>query len=156
MKRIVLSTLAAVVIGAAVFAAADAEGQGERRAGPGGPGFHGRGPGGPGGFARLVDLTDEQRKQVRAIVEEHRASQQGPPAAVALRQQLAAEILADAPDEQKIDALRQQLVDAQGAGLATQIALDRKIAAVLTPEQRATARERLAQAPRGRRSQRTG
>jgi Spy/CpxP family protein refolding chaperone len=151
MKRIVLSTFMVVVIGMAGFALADAQGPGERRGGAAGPGFHGRGFGGPGGFARLADLTDEQRAQVRAIVEEHRGSPQGPPAAVALRQQLAAEILADVPDEQKIDTLRQQLLDAQGAALTTQIAVERKIAAVLTPEQRATARERLAQSPRGRR-----
>jgi Spy/CpxP family protein refolding chaperone len=67
-----------------------------------------------------------------------------------LRRQLDAEILSDSPDEQQIDTLRQQLVQAHGEELSRQIALQRKIAQVLTPEQRATARERIEQ-PRGRR-----
>jgi Spy/CpxP family protein refolding chaperone len=69
-----------------------------------------------------------------------------------LRRQLDAEILADSPDEQKIDSLREQLIQANGEELSHHIALQRKIAEVLTPEQRATARERLEQpAPRNRR-----
>ena len=143
MKRMVFSGVVAVLIALAGFAFADAQGRGQRGpgGGPGGPGF-GRGP---GGLARFADLTDDQRKQVEAIREEDRASRQGPPAAVALYRQLEAEILADAPDEQKIDALRQQLAQAQAEALTQQIALQRKIAQVLTAEQRAKARERLAE-----------
>jgi Spy/CpxP family protein refolding chaperone len=42
------------------------------------------------------------------------------------------------------------LVQAQSDEVARQIALQRKIAQVLTAEQRSKARERLEQAPRGR------
>ena len=64
-----------------------------------------------------------------------------------LHRQLEAELLADSPDDQKIETLREQLVQAQGDEVARQIALQRKIAGVLTAEQRAKARERLAEGP---------
>jgi Spy/CpxP family protein refolding chaperone len=136
----------AILIAVAVFSIASAQG-GQRGRGPGGPGF-----GGPrlGGFARLADLTDDQRKQVEAIVQEDRASRSGPPAVVTLHRQLEAELLADSPDDQKIETLRQQLIQAQGEEVSHRIALQRKIAGVLTAEQRAKARERLEQAPRVR------
>ena len=141
MKRVLFNAIVAVVIGVAGFSFANAQPDGQR--GPGfGPGGRGRGgPGGPGRLARMADLTDEQRAQVRSILEEERGTRQGPAPAATLHRQLEAEILADAPDDQKIDALRQQLVQAQGEALAKQIAVQRRIAQVLTPEQRAKARE---------------
>ena len=147
MKKILFRGLIAALVAVAAFSIASAQGGGPRGRGPGGPGF-----GGPwlGGLARSADLTDEQRQQIKAIVDEDRTSRQGPPASMTVRRQLEAELLADTPDDQKIDALRQQLVQAQGEEIAQHIALQRKIAAVLTAEQRAKARERLAQAPQGR------
>ena len=148
MKRTLWSVVVGIILAVAAFSFADAQGRGQRGQRPdGGPGF---GRGGPGGFARLADLTDEQKKQVQAILEEERASHDGPPPSMNLRRQLEAELLADSPDDQKIDTLRQQLVQAQGEELSRHIALQRKIAQVLTPEQRATARERLSQARPGR------
>lgn len=147
MKRTMWSVIVAVVLAVAAFSFADAQGRGQRGPRPdGGPGF---GRGGPGGFARFADLTDEQKKQVQAILEEERSSREGPPASMTVRRQLDAEILSDSPDEQKIDTLRLQLVQAHGEELSRQIAVQRKIAQVLTVEQRATARERLDK-PRGR------
>jgi Spy/CpxP family protein refolding chaperone len=148
------SRLVATILALSGFAfAVGVHGRGQRPQGPGGPGF-GRGGPGPGGFARLAELSanlsDEQRTQVQAILEEDRASRKGAPEAMTLHRQLEAEILADSPDEQKIDGLRQQLVQAQGAALERQIALQRRIAQILTPEQRAKARERLADGPRRR------
>ena len=151
MKKTVFSGVAAVLLAVAAFSIASAQApRGRGPGGPGGPGF-----GGPrlGALARLADLTDEQRKQIQSIFEEDRASRQGPPAVVTLHQQLEAELLADNPDDQTIETLRQQLVQAQGDEVAHQITLQRKIAAVLTPEQRAKARERLAEGP-GRRHER--
>ena len=147
MKRMVFNALLAALIGVSGFMFADAQDRGPRGPRPGGPGFGGRGP---GGLARFADLSEEQRKQVQAILEEERASREGPPAAMTLHRQLEAEILAEAPDDQKIEALRQQLIQAQSDEVARQIAVQRKIAQVLTAEQRAKARERLTQAPRGR------
>jgi Spy/CpxP family protein refolding chaperone len=142
MKRTVWSVVVAVLLAVTAFGFANAQGHAQRGPRPdfGGPGF---GRGGPGGFARFADLTDEQKKQVQAIFEEERASRQGPPASMTLRRQLDAEILSDSPDDQKIDSLRQQLVQAHGEELSRQIALQQRIAQVLTAEQRATARQRL-------------
>ena len=153
MKRWVFSSVLAALIAVTGFALAAAQGGAER--GPDSPPRpHPRmmrgGPGGLAGIARMADLTEEQRKQVQAVFEEHRASRQQGRAAMDLHRQLHAELLADVPDEQKIDTLRRQLVEAQGEALTGQIALQRKIAQILTPEQRATARERPAEAPRGR------
>ena len=150
MKKTMFSGVVAVLLAVAAFSIASAQGGGPRGRGPGGAGL-----GGPrlGALARLADLTDEQRKQIQSIFEEDRASRQGPPAVVTLHQQLEAELLADNPDDQKIETLRQQLVQAQGEEVADQITLQRKIAAVLTPEQRAKVRERLAERP-GRRHER--
>ena len=149
MKRTMWSVIVAVVLAVAAFSFADAQGRAQRGPRPdGGSGF-GFGRGGPGGFARFADLTDEQKKQVQAILEEERSSREGPPASITIRRQLDAEILSDSPDEQKIDTLRLQLVQAHGEELSRQIAVQRKIAQVLTVEQRATARERLDK-PRGR------
>ena len=144
MKKTVFSGVVAVLVAVAAFSIASAQGGGPRGRGPGGPGF-----GGPrlGALARFADLTDEQRKQIQSIVEEDRASREGPPAVVILHRQLEAELLADSPDDQKIETLRAQLVQAQGDEVARQIALQRKIAGVLTAEQRAKARERLAEGP---------
>lgn len=142
MTRLAYSAAVAAMIGLGAFTLADAQGPGRR--GFGGPGFGGRGlmP-----FARMADLTDAQREQIRAILEEGREERQGPPAHAGLHRQLQTELLADAPDEQKIETLRQQIAQASAEALTREIAVQRKIAQVLTPEQRAKAREHLAQAP---------
>ena len=147
MKKMVFSGFVAVVIAVTAFAIASAQGGSPGGRGPGGPG--GPGFGGPrlGALARFADLTDEQRQQIKAIVDEDRASREGPPAVVTLHRQLEAELLADSPDDQKIETLRQQLVQAQGDEVGRQITVQRKIAAVLTAEQRAKARQRLAEGP---------
>jgi protein CpxP len=162
MKRFTSSVVVAAVLGltAYTFAGAQAAGQAERQRGPGrGFGIAGRGPGGPGGLApgravfRGLDLTDQQREEIQAIMKAEADGRQGPPADMALQRQLHAELYADAPDLQKIDALQQQIAQAEAARLAKRVEIEQKIAAVLTPEQRAQVRDRLAKAPqeRGRR-----
>jgi protein CpxP len=101
-------------------------------------------------FARLADLTDAQRAQIRTIMEQAREGRGGSPAGVALERQLQAELLADVPDEQKIETLRQQLVQAHAEGLARRIEVEKQIAQVLTPEQRAKVRDELAKVPEPR------
>jgi protein CpxP len=105
---------------------------------------------------RGVDLTDDQKAAIKAIHEAERPAQNGPPADMAVRRQLEAELFADAPDAQKIATLQQQLVQAQGERLAHEIAVQQKVAAVLTAEQRAQIRERLSQAPPERGGDRHG
>ena len=141
MKKHVFSAALTIIMGLTAFGMADAQ-----RRGPGG-GFAGRGMFGLFG----VELTDAQREQIRAIHQEERASRSAQPAGVPLHAQLRAELLADAPEHQKIDALREQIVAAQSERLTREIAIQQKIAAILTPEQRAQARETLAKTGERRR-----
>jgi periplasmic protein CpxP/Spy len=132
MKRIVFA-LAALIVSAGV-AVSFAQGREGRRGG---------GPGGPVPMMWLADATDAQREQAKAILDEARGSHQGPPPQMTLRRQLEAALLADAPDEQQIASLQQQLAAAEADAVARQVAVERKIAQILTPEQRAKIRERL-------------
>jgi Spy/CpxP family protein refolding chaperone len=146
LKTGVVGAFAAVFV-ASVAVAAGQEPQ-QRR----GPGM--RGPGGPGGRGMapiMRELTDEQRKQVRAILDEQRDDQQGPPADAKLRGELEAELLADTPNDQKIEELKSQILAALAERLSRHIAVQKRIAQVLTPEQRAKAREQLAKGPEERR-----
>jgi protein CpxP len=155
MKKLAFSTVLAALLGVAAFSMADAQGQ-EARTGRRGPGF---GPGfgrGPMMIARVVDLTDAQRDQIREIVQAARQEQQGPPAGLALHRQLEAELLADVPDLGKIETLKGQIAEAEADRLAKRIELQKQIAAVLTPEQRARAREALAKAPQNGGGRRQG
>lgn len=149
MRRHALSAVLAVILGLGAFGPADAQPGGR---GPGvGPMFGGRGPMGfPG-----VELSDEQRQQIREILNEARGSRQTPPAGMDLHHQLRVELLADVPDEQRIATLREQIAAAHAEQLSRQIALQQKLAQVLTPEQRAQAREALANRAE-RRGQRGG
>jgi Spy/CpxP family protein refolding chaperone len=128
-----------------------------RQGGPGGPGR----PGGPGGRmgpagVPFEDLTEEQRQQIKAIMDEQRPAEgEDRPADMKLRQALETELLADAPNEQKIQELKTQIDAASAQQLAKHISVQQRINQILTPEQRAKARERIQNrqenGPRGRR-----
>ena len=157
IKTAVVGAVAAAFVASVAVASQQASGQQDpqqqkvqqgRRGGPGGPGGPGRG--GP----MFADLTDQQREQIKAIHDAEREGQQGPPADAKLRQQLELELLADTPNDQTIETLKQQIVAAQLENLSRHIAVQKQIGQVLTAEQRAKARERIAEAPgpgRGRR-----
>ena len=146
MKQYAFRAALALILGLATFGMSDAQ-----RRGPG------RGLGGPAPFLGIsgVELTDAQRQQIKALFDEERASQD-PRAGVNPHVQLRAELLADSPDEQKVVALRDQIAAAQAERLTREIALQQKIAALLTPEQRAQAREALANASERRGAGRRG
>ena len=151
VKTGIVAAVAAVFVASVAVAGGQGPGQGQRR----GPGFGG--PGGRGLMPGIMqDLTEEQRGQIRAIVQEQRGDQQGPPADAKLRHDLEAELLADPPNDQKIEELKQQILAAQAQGLERHIATQKRIAQVLTPEQRAKARERQAEGPRQGRGGREG
>ena len=156
MKSMMKSAIVGAVAAAFVASVAVAQGQG-----PGPQGRGGRGPGGmggPGGPGRAVlqGLSEEQRQQVKAIMDEGHNAQQGPPADAKLRRDLEVELLSDTPNDQKIEDLKQQILLAQAEGLSRHISVQKRIAQVLTAEQRAKARERIAQAPSDGRGQRGG
>lgn len=162
MKRTVWMLFAALVAISVVASAPAAAqfGQGRMgggRMGPGGPQGPGRGPGGPGGPGGLMpllqqlNLTDAQRDQVRAIMDERRDERPGGNMPE-LQQQLQAAIFANTPDTPKIDELKAAIAAAQAAEVAARIDTELRIAQILTPEQRAKARELVARGPgpRGR------
>jgi Spy/CpxP family protein refolding chaperone len=94
-----------------------------------------------------LNLTDAQRDQVRAILEERRNDR--PDAKMPeLQQQLQAAVYADTPDTAKIEQLKSAIAAADASRLAAQIDTELRIAQVLTPEQRAKARELVTKRPR--------
>ena len=145
MKRTIWSVVLAMLVAGAVAIPVIAQPpQGGR--GPGrGPAFDGALP-----ILRGLNLTDAQRAQIRTITEAQRTGDNPRRNQMDLERQLQAAILADVPDQQKIDELKNSIAGASAAALAARIELQSRIAQVLTPEQRAQAREALAKAPAGR------
>lgn len=144
MKRVTLSIAMTVLLGLGAMSVAGAQGPGRGQG-------QGRGPDGGGGrgammMLRGLDLTESQQEQIRAI----REAQPAPAAGTAdrgLHRQLQAELLAAVPDMQKLADLQTRIAEAQSARLAHLVTVQQQIAQVLTAEQRATLRERLAQTP---------
>lgn len=147
MKRTLWSAVAALVLAAAVaipVVAQPPQGRGDRQ-------------GGRGAFPVLrgLALSDAQREQIRSITQQHRTDPNSPHSKVAeLNKQLNLAILADTPDVQKVEELKTALAAANADALTGRIDVQTRIAQVLTPEQRAQAREALSKAkaadgPRG-------
>ena len=116
----------------------------------GGPGRGG--PGGPlvPGLNRL-DLSDAQREQLRALVEQERQGTHRRDEARQAEQALNAAVFADAPNPQAIEAARTALTAAHTAALDHRIELMQKIGQILTPAQRQElARTPAPGGPRGR------
>ena len=92
------------------------------------------------GLLRGIELTDAQREQIRGIMEAEREN--APAARVRdLDRQLQLALLADAPDTAKIDQLKADIVAGTAEEIAHRIAVQSKIVQILTPEQRAQARQ---------------
>jgi periplasmic protein CpxP/Spy len=154
MKRFTLTVVLTAVLGLAAYTLADAQSDRHGFRGPdaGLAGFQERGrlggPGRRGGGAmfalRGLELTEEQRTKIRAIHDAERLSHSGPSAEAALHRQLQEALYAEAPDAAKIAALQEQLIQAQSTRLARRIEIEQQVALVLTAEQRAQVRDRLA------------
>ena len=145
MKRTIWSAVLAMVVAGAVAIPVIAQppqgGRGQGR----GPAFDGALP-----VLRGLNLTDAQREQVRSITEAQRTGDNPRRNLMDLERQLQAAIFADTPDHQKIEELKNSITAASTSALAARIELQSRIAQVLTPEQRAQARDALAKAPAGR------
>jgi Spy/CpxP family protein refolding chaperone len=101
---------------------------------------------------RELKLSDAQREQIRTITQQQRDAAGASQQKVAdLNRQLHLAILADAPDPQKIEELKTAIGAAAAEALTARIDVQTRVAQVLTPEQRAQAREALAKAapPKG-------
>ena len=110
------------------------------RGGFGGQG-RGRGPGGPGGpnlmaMVHRLDLTDAQRGQLRALMEEGRQSGDPGAAIREAEQKLHAAVLAETPDAAAIKTLKTAVNAAHAAELDRRVAMMQKVAQILTPVQR--------------------
>src|SRR5215213_4303595 len=138
MKRTIWSSIVVLAVaGAAAIPAIAQPPQGR-----GGPGRGG--PGGPAPILRGLNLTDAQREQVRGLTEERRNDANSPGRKVAeLERQLRAAVFADAPDQQKIEQLKSEVSAAAAEALTARVELEGRIAQILTPEQRAQARQAL-------------
>src|SRR5215510_2823248 len=98
-----------------------------------------------------MNLTDDQKEQIRTLTEQQRAGEDPRRNLMDLERQLQTAILADVPDQQKIEELKGSIATASAQELAARIELQSRIAQILTPEQRAQAREAVAKGPAGRR-----
>jgi periplasmic protein CpxP/Spy len=139
MKRTIWLSISAIVLSAAVVIPVIAQPpQGGGGRGPG----RGLAAGAP--FLRELNLTDAQREQIRALTTDRRDKGERPQRKVAeLEHQLRVAVFADSPDQQKIDELKNAIAAATVERLAARIDLEARIAQILTPEQRAQARDAL-------------
>src|SRR5262245_41483916 len=146
MKRSMWAVVAAMVLAAAVAIPVIAQPpQGGR-----GPG-RGPGPGGPMLMLRDLNLTDAQKEQIKTLTEQRRTGEDPRRNLMDLERQLQTAILADAPDQQKIEELKGSIATASAQELAARIELESRIAQILTPDQRAQARDAVGKGPGGRR-----
>ena len=146
MKRSLWTLVAAMVLAAAVAIPVIAQPpQGGR-----GPG-RGPGAGGPMPMLRGLNLTDAQKEQIRTLTEQRRTGEDPRRNLMDLERQLQTAILADVPDQQKIDELKGSIATASAQELAARIDFESRIAQILTPEQRAQARDAVGKGPGGRR-----
>jgi protein CpxP len=104
-----------------------------------------------GGMLRGLNLTDAQRDQIKTLTEQRRTGEDPRRNLMGLERQLHAAILADTPDLPKIEELKSSVAAASAQELTARIDLESRIAQILTPEQRAQAREAVANGPAGRR-----
>ena len=149
-RRMVMAATLALSLGALPLLA---QGPGQRPGGPGpGPGGP-MGPGGPPGILAMLhqlDLTDAQKDQLKALMDE--GAQAGDPGAAirAAEQKLHAAILADVPDLHAIESQKAALNAAHAAELEHRVAMMQRVAQILTPAQKQQLLALQAQGPRGR------
>jgi Spy/CpxP family protein refolding chaperone len=98
------------------------------------------GPGGPGPMAILqrLNLTDEQRTKIQSLLQQQRQSHQGEmqKQMMDLQQQLKNAIFADDGPADDTSAVQQHIASLQAQMEADRINLEKRIAAILTPDQR--------------------
>lgn len=143
----IVASVAMIPVAAQGLQGRSDRGQGRGFGGPGGPG----GRGGPMAILHQLNLTDQQQEQIKAIHQERRDERPGANL-MELRRRLQTAIFADTVDLAAVEGLKTAIASAEAAMLSGRIDTEVKISQVLTPEQRAKARELFAKGPlRGRR-----
>lgn len=127
MRRLLVVSMC-LILGVASAAIAQSGRQGH-----GGPGFGG--PGGPGGMLAMLhqlNLTDAQKQQIKAMMDENRPAQ--PPQLPDLERQLHVAVLSG--DTASVETLKTQLNEAHAQELNQRIEMLQRLAQILTPEQK--------------------
>jgi Spy/CpxP family protein refolding chaperone len=144
--------VAALAAGAPMLMAQDQPRRGPGFGGPMGPGPGGagqglrmRGPGGPGGIAgfRGLDLSDDQKQQLKKIAESHQAEFKAIGEKTrAAHEGMRALLDADTIDEPAIRAKQQELATVQADAMILNAKIRKESMQILTAEQLAKLKER--------------
>ncbi|HWX25459.1 MAG TPA: periplasmic heavy metal sensor [Vicinamibacteria bacterium] len=130
-SRSIVPTLGILVLSSSVLTFADQD----QTAGP-----HGGSGGPPRGF-RALHLSQDQESQMHALWQEGKSAQAPKKKELAqARQELRTEVFSDVPDESKILGLKEKVAGLESDLLGARVDLERRLAAVLTPDQRQTMR----------------
>ena len=127
MKRLMMIVTLSLLVAAPLLAQAPQD-----RGGRGRMGGHMMGAGGGLAMLRGLNLTDDQRQQIKAILDENRPAQR--PQTLELERKLHAAILTG--DAGTLDTLKTQLLQAHADELDRQIAVLQRIVPILTPDQK--------------------
>jgi Spy/CpxP family protein refolding chaperone len=121
---------------------------------PGGRGMMpppGMGPGGGPpwvGAVMRLDLTEQQRADIKTLIDGQRESERSVREQTrATQQQLAAAVFTASPDAAAISEIVQHLAELQKQGLETDVALQQRVSALLNDTQRAQLVKLLSQGP---------
>lgn len=166
IKTSIVAGVAALALAVAAPAFVSAEQDQPRRGpgigrpmgpGPGGPGMRMRGPGGPGGIAgfRGLDLTDDQKEQLKKIAESHQAEFKAIGEKTRAAHEGLRELLdADTINESAIRAKHQEVAAAQADAMILNAKIRKESMQILTADQLAKLKERRENRPDGPRKRR--
>jgi Spy/CpxP family protein refolding chaperone len=143
-RRTALIAGLALVVLVPVLVLAQTQGPPPQRPGMmGGRGMMAGRQGGPGQGMMFLNLTDQQRTQVQAVMEQHRQATQDSAKQMAdLQQQLKDAIFADAgPNDAAIAQVKGQIAVLETQLQAGRIDAEKQIAAILTLDQRKLVRD---------------
>jgi Spy/CpxP family protein refolding chaperone len=127
MKRLMMLVTLVLLVAAPVIAQPP-----QARGGRGRMGGAMMAPGGPMAMLRGLNLTDDQRQQIKTILDENRPSQ--PPQTMELERKLHAAVING--DAGAVESLKTQLLQAHEQELDRQIMIMQRIVPILTAEQK--------------------
>jgi len=136
-KHTRIGFLGLALSGAMLLASTHAQPEGRRRGGEHGPHGEGMGPGGHGGPMRMLrelDLSDDQRQQIRALFEE--VDSNGVPARLRQARESLHDAIESGADESTLRQQASQLGEVEGDAAVERARVHARIQEILTPEQK--------------------